>query len=138
MVYEFKSFHLLAVGFVYSARNGSWTYAMGSVYLQTSKRIKHQTGLIRLVHRLDEHLYIFKHFDFYCHIEYVIMNQQYFMWTGMSDSSFLSITVTPTELSIVAEEKYEKCLKPYLISDNIESQTQMWKALRVSGQVSWC
>ena len=54
----------------------------------------------------------------------------------MSDSSFLSITVTPTELSIVAEEKYEKFLKTYLISDNIESQTQMWKALRVSGQVS--
>ena len=38
------------------------------------------------------------------------MNQQHFMQAGMSDSSFLSITVTPTELSIVAEEKYEKSL----------------------------
>merc|ERR1712136_297268 len=57
--------------------------------------------------------------------------------SGFADSSFISITVTPTELSIVSEEKYEKFLEPYLISDNIESQRLTWKALRVSGQLDF-
>ena len=57
-VCESKSFHLLSVEFIYSATNGSWTYAMGSVHLPTAKRIKHQWCIIRLVHRLYKAWYM--------------------------------------------------------------------------------
>ena len=57
------------------------------------------------------------------------------MLIGLTESSFLSISVTPTELSIVSEKKYEDLLKPHFVFDNSNNQRQSWRALRVSGQV---
>ena len=53
----------------------------------------------------------------------------------MSESSFLCLTVTPNELSIVAETKYEDYLSPYLMHNKSEERKKSWNAIRVSGQV---
>ena len=53
----------------------------------------------------------------------------------MNEISFLSLTVTPNELSIVGETKYEDYLSPFLRDANPVKRSKSWNAIRVSGQV---
>ena len=59
----------------------------------------------------------------------------YLLFLEIRGNSFVSLTITPNELSIVCERIYEANLKPFLIADHSDNESQSWSAIRVSGEV---